>query len=151
MCPLLWDILGTPTQLDYAPGGIYFNRSDVKASIHAPSHIDWTACATQPVFVGGEDGPQSRGDVSLDPIQKVLPQVIEATNRVLISNGDFGKILLSKRALHTSDFRSRLRYSHQWHPSFHPKYDLEWAAWVPICPQRRYRYRYYRHTMVICL
>lgn len=96
MCPLLWDVLGAPTQLDYAPGGIYFNRSEVKAAIHAPSHIDWTVCATKPVFVGGEKGPQSTGDLSLDPIQKVLPQVIEATNRVLISNGDFGKIYCSK-------------------------------------------------------
>ncbi|KIR57664.1 carboxypeptidase D [Cryptococcus bacillisporus CA1873] len=99
MCPLLWDVLGTPTQLDYAPGGIYFNRSDVKAAIHAPSHIDWTTCATKPVFVGGEDGPQSRGDLSLDPIQKVLPQIIEATNRVLISNGDFDYVILTNGTL----------------------------------------------------
>ena len=88
-----------PTQLSYAPGGIYFNRSDVKAAIHAPEHIDWTACATRAVFVGGvEQGPQGRGDLSLDPIQKVLPQVIEATNRVLISNGDYGKFYCSNKS-----------------------------------------------------
>ncbi|AAW43002.1 carboxypeptidase D, putative [Cryptococcus deneoformans JEC21] len=100
MCPLLWDVLGMPTQLSYAPGGIYFNRSDVKAAIHAPEHIDWTACATRAVFVGGiEQGPQGRGDLSLDPIQKVLPQVIEATNRVLISNGDYDMVIITNGTL----------------------------------------------------
>ena len=91
MCPLPWDVLGMPTQLNYAPGGVYFNRSEVKAAIHAPHHIEWAGCAASPVFVGGEGGPQSNGDLSVDPIQKVLPRVIEATNRVLVSNGDFGK------------------------------------------------------------
>jgi carboxypeptidase D len=34
-------------------------------------------------------GGYGNGDFSLDPIQSVLPQVIEATNRVLVANGDF--------------------------------------------------------------
>ncbi|OWZ61190.1 hypothetical protein AYX15_06581 [Cryptococcus neoformans] len=97
MCPFLWDVLGMPTQLNYAPGGVYFNRSDVKAAMHAPQHIDWAGCAAIPVFVGGEDGPQGNGDLSRDPIQEVLPKVIEATNRVLVSNGDLGKFYCSNK------------------------------------------------------
>ncbi len=65
----------------------YFNRTDVKQAMHAPLDHDWYECQG-PVFIG-DGGPQSEGDISLDPIQKVLPQVIEATNRVLISHGDY--------------------------------------------------------------
>jgi len=39
-----------------------------------------------PVFVG-ESGPEDEGDSSADPIQHVLPKVIEKTNRVLAANG----------------------------------------------------------------
>ncbi|KAG9963863.1 serine carboxypeptidase, partial [Aureobasidium melanogenum] len=65
MCPLLWDVLGFPTQL----------------------------CSNNAVFTGGNSGPETEGDTSPDPIQHVLPQVIEATNRVLIGNGDFDMII----------------------------------------------------------
>ncbi|KAK8858472.1 hypothetical protein IAR55_002699 [Kwoniella newhampshirensis] len=99
MCPLQWDVLGFPTGLLDAQDGIYFNRSDVKAAMHAPDYIDWTECSNEPVFVGGNGGPQMAGDFSLDPIQKVLPRVIEATNRVLISNGDFDMIILTNGSL----------------------------------------------------
>ena len=37
----------------------------------------------------GDGGPYGNGDSSIDPIQGVLPKVIEATNRVLIANGDY--------------------------------------------------------------
>ncbi|WVQ80584.1 hypothetical protein IAT38_002689 [Cryptococcus sp. DSM 104549] len=99
MCPILWDVIGFPTELSYAPNGIYFNRSDVKAAIHAPDYIDWASCAAEPVFVGGDAGPEAEGDTSLDPIQSVLPQVIEATNRVLISNGDYDMIIITNGTL----------------------------------------------------
>ena len=90
-CPLLFDPLGAPTALDfiYPNQQIYFNRADVKAAIHAPD-IEWAECAVQPVFTGGTEGPEQQGDLSADPIQGVLPKVIEATNRVLIGNGDTG-------------------------------------------------------------
>ena len=41
-CPLLWDVIGFPTQLVYSPEGasVYFNRSDVKAALHAPQYVD---------------------------------------------------------------------------------------------------------------
>ena len=96
-CPLLWDVLSFPTQLSYeAPGApqTYFDRADVKAAIHAPVNVNWTICSNERVFVG-HGGPQGEGDLSADPIQKVLPQVIEATNRVLIGNGDFDMIIIT--------------------------------------------------------
>ncbi|CAF9941404.1 hypothetical protein IMSHALPRED_002558 [Imshaugia aleurites] len=107
-CPLLWDVLSFPTQLVYTPEGAmtYFNRSDVKAAIHAPSYVDWAECAVNPVIVGGVEvdgyyngGPEGEGDLSADPIQHVLPQVIEATSRVLVSNGDFDMIIITNGTL----------------------------------------------------
>ena len=110
MCPLLWDVIGFPTQLVYTPDGadVYFNRSDVKAAIHAPSYVSWAECATEAVFIGGnsvdngefyDGGPEGEGDLSADPIQKVLPYVIEKTNRVLVSNGDYDMIIISNGTL----------------------------------------------------
>ncbi|WVO19663.1 uncharacterized protein IAS62_000953 [Cryptococcus decagattii] len=51
MCPLLWDVLGMPTGFSYAPGPVYFNRSDVKAAIHAPQDVDWIKCSPDPVVL----------------------------------------------------------------------------------------------------
>ncbi|GAB7351667.1 hypothetical protein MBLNU459_g2265t1 [Dothideomycetes sp. NU459] len=101
MCPLMGDVLGFPTQLVYQPPGTetYFNRTDVKMAIHAPLDIEWNECSTESVFVGGRTGPEGEGDTSADPIQKVLPQVIEATNRVLISNGDYDMIIITNGTL----------------------------------------------------
>ena len=100
-CPLLWDVLSFPTELVYSPAGAttYFNRTDVKQAMHAPD-IDWSVCGENTVFLGGNgNGPESEGDLSADPIQHVLPQVIEATNRVLISNGDLDMIILTNGTL----------------------------------------------------
>lgn len=77
----------------------YFNRKDVKAAMHAPSTAQWTECANNAVFTGGSGGPEQEGDFSLDPIQKVLPQVIEATNRVLVANGDYDMIIITNGTL----------------------------------------------------
>jgi len=100
-CPLLYDVLSFPTQLVYTyPGATtYFNRTVVKQAIHAPLDVDWTECSNEAVFVGGDSGPEEEGDNSADPIQHVLPQVIEATNRVLIGNGDFDMIILTNGTL----------------------------------------------------
>ncbi len=56
-------------------------------------------CSVEDVFVGGDSGPEQEGDTSADPIQHVLPQVIEATNRVLISNGDYDMIIITNGTL----------------------------------------------------
>ncbi|KAF3762956.1 alpha/beta-hydrolase [Cryphonectria parasitica EP155] len=93
-CPILWDVLGFPTELEYAPAGydLYFNRTDVKEALHAPLDINWAECANEDVFVDGEDS-------SAQPNIYVLPKVIEATNRVLVANGDYDFILMTNGTL----------------------------------------------------
>ncbi|KAJ5430119.1 Peptidase S10 serine carboxypeptidase [Penicillium cf. griseofulvum] len=100
MCPLLWDVLAFPTSLDYQPAGatVYFDRPDVKRALHAPKTA-WSGCSPDPVYVGGSSGPEQEGDISANPIEHVLPQVIEATNRVLISNGDFDMVIITNGTL----------------------------------------------------
>lgn len=100
-CPLQWDVLGFPTELVYVPEGanVYFDRTDVKKAIHAPLNVTWAECSVNPVYVGNNTGPEAEGDTSPDPIQKVLPQVIEATNRVIVSNGDFDMIIITNGTL----------------------------------------------------
>lgn len=102
-CPFLFDPLSFPTDVAYNyPGfdGPYFNRSDVKAAMHAPQDVSWSECSG-PVFDPSSSNPGEYGDydLSLDPIQKVLPQVIERTNRVLIGNGDYDYEILSEGTL----------------------------------------------------
>ena len=94
-CPLLSDPLGNPTalQLSYPGLPVYFNRSVVKKAMHAPEDVEWLECCNGPVFVG-DGGPQDEGDLSLDPIQSILPRVLEATHRVLIANADLDMSIL---------------------------------------------------------
>jgi carboxypeptidase D len=84
-------------------GSPYFDRSDVKTALHAPSGATWSECSNGAVFVGGDyyggGGPENEGDLSPDPIQGVLPQVIEGTNRVLIANGDLDMIIITDGSL----------------------------------------------------
>jgi carboxypeptidase D len=61
-------------------------------------HIDWLECGSGPVFVGN-GGPQGEGDLSPDPFQSVLPRVIEATNRVLVANGQLDMEILTNGTL----------------------------------------------------
>jgi carboxypeptidase D len=91
-CPTPYDPLG-----DNSP---YFDRADVKKALHAPSTASWTECTNDQVFVGGFGaGPEGEGDLSPDPIQGVLPQVIQATNRVLVANGDYDFIIITNGTL----------------------------------------------------
>lgn len=59
--------------------------------MHAPQNVEWSECSG-PVFVDDDD-------TSLDPIQKVLPQVIEATNRVLVANGQLDLVVITDGTL----------------------------------------------------
>lgn len=88
-CPLLSDPLGYPTDLQYSYPGlcpVYFNRTDVKKAMHAPMDVEWLECAPHLVLIAGngKGGTEGYGDTSPDPIQGVLPRVIESTNRVLV-------------------------------------------------------------------
>jgi carboxypeptidase D len=98
-CPLQSDPLGYPTGLQYSYPGqpIYFNRTDVKKAMHAPLEVEWLECKG-PVFTSS-GGPEGEGDTSPDPIQSVLPRVIEATNRVLIANGALDMSILTDGTL----------------------------------------------------
>ncbi|KAJ5723942.1 hypothetical protein N7488_001977 [Penicillium malachiteum] len=100
MCPLLWDVLAFPGSLEYTPVGadVYFDRADVKRALHAPHNVTWSECSDESVFVGN-GGPEDEGDYSANPIEKVLPQVIEATNRVLIGNGDYDMVIITNGTL----------------------------------------------------
>ncbi|MBE7180467.1 MAG: hypothetical protein INR71_04510 [Terriglobus roseus] len=100
MCPVLYDPLSYPSDIQYdwpGAGGTYFNRTDVKRALHAPLNVSWSECSG-PVFAG-EGGLYGLGDYSADPIVKVLPQVIEATNRVLVANGDYDMEVLTEGTL----------------------------------------------------
>ena len=77
----------------------YYNRKDVKQAIHAPGDVKWETCTYDPVFVYNRKNGTITYDNSLDPTQKVLPQVIEATNRVLISTGAWDSVILSNSTL----------------------------------------------------
>jgi carboxypeptidase D len=102
MCPIPFDPLGFPTIIELEPAGFepYFNRTDVKKALHAPLNVQWSECSANPfVADNGQGGPEAEGDLSADPIQKVLPQVIEATNRVLVANGDYDMIVLTDGTL----------------------------------------------------
>jgi carboxypeptidase D len=90
-----------PTPNDPLSGNTpYFNRADVKAALHAPSNSQWTECSNNAVFTGPfNSGPEHEGDLSADSIQHVLPQVVEATNRVLVANGDYDMIIITNGTL----------------------------------------------------
>lgn len=83
-----------PGTFQYSPAGDppYFTRPEVVAAIHAPTSFQWIECAKGNVFVHGVDK-------SAMSIEKVLPQVIEHTNRVLISNGDFDFVVMTNGTL----------------------------------------------------
>jgi len=58
--------------------------------MHAPLSVSWAECSG-PVFA-----PR---DTSLDPIQYVLPRVIDFTSRVLISNADLDFVIITDGTL----------------------------------------------------
>jgi len=62
----------------------------VKKAIHAPLDVDWALCADTGVL---------RKDTSAMSIEHVIPKVIEATNRFLISSGDLDMILITNGTL----------------------------------------------------
>ena len=123
-CPLPWDVLSFPTQLAYTPDGAttYFNRTDVKKALHAPLDVNWEICT---------NGVLSR-DTSAMSIEHVLPQVIEATNRTLISSGDLDMILITNGTLmsiQNMTWNGKLGFQSQPSTPINiPFYDLEYES-----------------------
>ncbi|KAK8073403.1 Carboxypeptidase D [Apiospora phragmitis] len=93
-CPLLYDVLGFPGSITYQPDGTqpYFNRTD---AIHAPMEVTWSSCADKPVFAG-EDG-----DTSEPSSFRKIPQVVDATQNVIIGHGLLDMVLIANGTLLT--------------------------------------------------
>ena len=67
---------------------LYFDREDVKKTIHAPVDVDWVECSNIDVFPDG--------DASLPPAFTVLPSVIERSKRAVIVHGLGDFILIAE-------------------------------------------------------
>ncbi|KAI9798834.1 MAG: hypothetical protein M1825_004957 [Sarcosagium campestre] len=93
-CPVTWDPLGYPSSFPYTPSGaqVYFDRADVKAAIHAPANVTWTQCSDENVFVFGVD-------LSLPPVDSILPSVIERSNRTIVAHGSLDFLLIANGSL----------------------------------------------------
>lgn len=94
MCPYPYSQLGKVNSQDYVPTGaqIYFNRTDVKKAIHAPSRSNWMQCGG-PVFVNG-------GDTTVGPaLDGTLTNVIDKTKNVLVGSGDLDYVVISNGTL----------------------------------------------------
>ena len=88
-CPIPYDPLGFAGASYYIPDGappIYFNRSEVKAALHAPADADWDMC---------KDGVFPSGDNSDPSSQVALPRVIEGTGNVMLVHGALDMVLIA--------------------------------------------------------
>lgn len=70
----------------------YFDRIDVKQALHAPVNVTWRECSYKDVL-----GTDRSPDTNING--GVLPQIIEGTNRVLVSNGDWDGALMTNGTL----------------------------------------------------
>ena len=69
---------------------VYFNRTDVKAILNVPPHVDWELCNSQ----GPDVFPD--GDASLPPSFTVLPNVIEKNKRTVVVHGLADFVLIAE-------------------------------------------------------
>jgi carboxypeptidase D len=93
-CPLLWDVLGSPGTIDYTPSSatVYFNRVDVKKAINAPQGIYWSLCRSVPL---GQNPAAESEPTSF----KLLPRVIERSERTILGHGSLDFVILSSATL----------------------------------------------------
>jgi len=89
--------LTVPGSIPYLPDGgqVYFDRSDVKKAIHAPTDHKWAECTDGAVFVQ-KDG---QNDTSLPSALTVLPGVIDRTQNVMIAHGALDMVLIANGTL----------------------------------------------------
>lgn len=98
LCPIKYDPLGFTDGTMFVPNGsgpVYFNRPDVKTTIHAPQDKEWLFCTNDPVFVDGLDSSVVDGPGS----QPVLPNVIDRTQNVILGHGSQDFVLISDGTL----------------------------------------------------
>lgn len=84
-CPLAYNVAADFINV-YNGSGTYFGRPDVKKAIHAPNEINWAPCSPSQGFAGK--------DTSLPSGLKQLPQVIEATQNVILAQGGVDGMIL---------------------------------------------------------
>jgi carboxypeptidase D len=70
-----------------AQAPVYFDRTDVKKAIHAPTNVAWEECGAD-VFVDGIDA-------SLPSSLSVLPKVIDQNVRTVIVHGMADYVLIA--------------------------------------------------------
>ncbi|GME29245.1 alpha/beta-hydrolase [Neofusicoccum parvum] len=100
LCPIQWDVLGFPYSSFYFPPGYqepYFNRSDVKALLHAPPDANWKVCTDTDVFVGDDGDTSPPSGLTGGP----LARVAEATNNVIVGHGSYDMVLILNGTLLT--------------------------------------------------
>jgi carboxypeptidase D len=91
----LWDVLGFPGSFPNVQSSpLYFDRADVKATLHASLNKTWLECSDANVFQAAQDGI----DESLPPAFTVLPSVIEKSERNVIIHGLADYILIAEGA-----------------------------------------------------
>jgi hypothetical protein len=83
---------GSSAQTQLSP--LYFDRTDVKKAIHAPTSVNWTECSNVNVF------PDR--DASLPPAFTVLPSVIEKSKRTVIVHGLADFVLIAEGSAYLS-------------------------------------------------
>ncbi|CCM06576.1 uncharacterized protein FIBRA_08854 [Fibroporia radiculosa] len=86
--PRLWDVLGAPTQvMETQVSPLYFDRDDVKRTVHVPADTNWTVCSDAPVFVNDTD-------TSVPPFLSIMPDLIEKSERVVVVHGLLDYVLM---------------------------------------------------------
>lgn len=132
-CPHLYGQLGIVNSGDYSPKGaeVYFNRTDVKKALNAPTDVTWYQCTPNPVF-GFGDPKSNQSDTSLAPAQtNVLRRVIEHTNNTIIGVGRLDYILppngtlfaLQNATWHGKQGFQKYPQDKEFYVPFHPEYN----------------------------
>lgn len=93
MCPIVASALGQQHP-DGVDKSIYFNRTDVKQTLHVAESANWGECVSD-VFIPKNGSDQEYGrDQSVPPaVSGVLTKVIEKTGRVIIGSGGLDALL----------------------------------------------------------
>ncbi|KAH9997012.1 Alpha/Beta hydrolase protein, partial [Russula vinacea] len=87
MPPILWDVLGFPGTFPNIQSPVYFNRSDVKAAIHAPESASWTECSASSVFANVNGPTTVRPSRGSNESRRSVVIVTGLADFILLSEG----------------------------------------------------------------